>query len=257
MDNHVHLLFETPEPNLVRGMRRLNQVYTQNFNRRRGRVGHLLQGRYKSILVEKQSHLLELCRYVVLNPVRAGMVRTAEEWRWSSYRATAGSSALPDWLQADWILNRLAADPQTARETYRGFIAEGMDARSPRELLRGQIWLGGEEFRERMSRLIARQDVTAIPREQILPQRPIAEEVLSEVADAFGLSAQAVLDRTHQPAFKAALYLLRRACNLPLGEVAHRAGLSPSRVSRIQAELERSELSETTEKLLRRYKVKH
>ncbi len=82
MDNHYHLLVETPEPNLSRGMRQLNGVFTQRTNRRHGRVGHVFQGRYKSILVEREAYLLELCRYVVLNPVRAGMAARAGEWRW-------------------------------------------------------------------------------------------------------------------------------------------------------------------------------
>ena len=86
MSNHYHLLIETPEANLSNGMRQLNGVYTQAFNRRHGWVGHVLQGRFKSILVEKESHLLELARYVVLNPVRANMVRYARQWKWSSYR---------------------------------------------------------------------------------------------------------------------------------------------------------------------------
>lgn len=91
MDNHYHLLVETEEGNLSRGMRQLNGIYTQTFNRRHGRVGHVLQGRYKAILVEKGRHLLELCRYVVLNPARAGAVKTPGAWKWSSYRATAGT----------------------------------------------------------------------------------------------------------------------------------------------------------------------
>ena len=93
MGNHYHLLLETPEPNLVRGMRRLNGVYTQAFNHRHDRAGHVLQGRYKAILVDKDSYLLELCRYVVLNPVRAQMVSAVGEWPWSSYLATAGKMA--------------------------------------------------------------------------------------------------------------------------------------------------------------------
>ena len=90
MDNHYHLLIETPEANLSKGMRQLNGPYTQRFNRRQGRVGHVFQGRFKSILVERDAHLLEVARYVVLNPVRAGMVRSVKDWPWSSYRATAG-----------------------------------------------------------------------------------------------------------------------------------------------------------------------
>jgi len=75
MDNHYHLLLETPQGNLSAGMRQVNGVYTQRFNRRHGRVGHIFQGRFKAILVERESYLLELCRYLVLNPVRAGIVR--------------------------------------------------------------------------------------------------------------------------------------------------------------------------------------
>jgi REP element-mobilizing transposase RayT len=90
MDNHYHLLLETPTPNLSRAVRHLNGIYTQSFNRRHRRVGHLFQGRFKAIVVDKESHLLELCRYVVLNPVRAGVVKTPSAYPWSSYRATAG-----------------------------------------------------------------------------------------------------------------------------------------------------------------------
>ena len=95
MDNHYHLMVETPDGNLARGMARLNGLYTQRFNRRHQRIGHLFQGRYKAILVERESYLLELCRYLVLNPVRAGLVRRAAAYRWSSYRATAGDEPAP------------------------------------------------------------------------------------------------------------------------------------------------------------------
>src|SRR3970040_1017299 len=145
MDNHYHLLIETPEPNLVRGMRRLNGVYTQAFNRRHGRVGHVFQGRYKGILVDKDSYALELCRYIVLNPVRAGMVRHPQDWRWSSYQATAGPSAAPDWLDVDWLLRQFAHETRRARYAYRRFVSAGIGRASPWVQLRGQIWLGGEE----------------------------------------------------------------------------------------------------------------
>ena len=105
MGNHYHLLAETPDGNLSAGMRQLNGVYTQRFNRLHARVGHVYQGRYKGILVEKEAHLLELARYVVLNPVRAGMVRSVKDWPWSSYRATTGLSESPQWLTTDWILS--------------------------------------------------------------------------------------------------------------------------------------------------------
>src|ERR671924_2148265 len=97
MTNHYHLLIETPDGNLSKGMRQLNGVYTQRFNRQHGRVGHVFQGRYKAIIVQKESYLVELARYVVLNPVRARMVRSLAEWPWSSYRATAGLCDAPFW----------------------------------------------------------------------------------------------------------------------------------------------------------------
>ena len=98
MGNHYHLLVETEDPNLAQGMRHFNGVYTQRFNRRHGRSGHVFQGRYHAVLVQKDSYLLELARYIVLNPVRANMVRSPRDWPWSSYRATAGLIAAPDWL---------------------------------------------------------------------------------------------------------------------------------------------------------------
>ena len=95
MDNHYHLLIQTPDGNLSKGMRQLNGVYTQASNRRHGRVGHLFQGRFKAILVDSDAYLLELARYVVLNPVRAGMVKKPDGWAWSSYRASLGLEPAP------------------------------------------------------------------------------------------------------------------------------------------------------------------
>jgi len=90
MSNHYHLLIETPRANLVGGMRRLNGLYTQRFNKRHKRIGHLFQGRYKAFIIEKESYFLEVCRYIVLNPLQAGLVKHMGEWQWSSYRSTAG-----------------------------------------------------------------------------------------------------------------------------------------------------------------------
>ena len=108
LDNHYHAIIETPDPNLSLGMRQLNGVYTQAFNRRHLRVGHVFQGRYKAILLERESYLLELCRYVVLNPVRAGMVSRPDQWKWSSYKYTAYSSKIPEFLTVNWLLGQFA-----------------------------------------------------------------------------------------------------------------------------------------------------
>jgi REP element-mobilizing transposase RayT len=256
MNNHYHLLIETPEGNLVSGMRRLNQKYTQRFNRRHGRVGHVLQGRYKSILVDKQGYLLELCRYVVLNPVRAGMVDSPRDWRWSSYRATADQAAAPEWLHADCVLGQFGRRKRAAQDAYRRFVADGVKAPAPWNELRGQIWLGGEEFRSRMARLAADENLEGIPSDQAWPTRPDAEAALNAVAEVFACPREHVLDRSDQAAFKAAVYLLRRSVNMSLKETAALAGVSCSRVSHIQADMERFGLDSAVREALDRCNVK-
>ena len=150
MSNHYHLLIETRESTLAKGMRQLNGVFTQRSNRRHHRVGHVFQGRYKAILVQKEAYLLELARYVVLNPVRGGMVRSARDWPWSSYRATAGWSEAPSWLTIDWLLSAFGARRKAAMEAYRRFVSEGKGSSSPWEELKRQVYLGDEAFVDRM-----------------------------------------------------------------------------------------------------------
>ena len=170
MGNHYHLLVETPDANLAHGMRHFNGVYTQAFNRRHRRVGHVFQGSYKAILVQKDSYLLELARYIVLNPVRAGMARSAKDWPWSSYRATAGLTLVPDWLDTDWILSAFGQRASHARERYRAFVAEGKNQPSPWEQLRNQIYLGNETFVNRLQRRLSPdKDLSEIPAAQRRP----------------------------------------------------------------------------------------
>lgn len=123
MGNHYHLLVETPRPNLAIGMQQVNGRYTRRFNRRHGRVGHLFQSRYTAVVVQKEAHLLELCRYVVLNPVKAGFCRRASEWRWSSYRALAGLEGAPDFLTTEWLLSQFGWQRRTAQARFRTFVA--------------------------------------------------------------------------------------------------------------------------------------
>ncbi len=242
MGNHYHLLLETPEPNLVRGMRRLNGVYTQAFNRRHDRAGHVLQGRYKAILVDRDSYLLELCRYVVLNPVRAQMVSGVGEWPWSSYLATAGKMACPDWLAAEKVLGSFSSSDRTqARRAYIRFVAEGLARPSPWEDLKGQIFLGSESFIGKMEKLLAGNAARGIARRQLSPARPSAREVLKVVAEVHQIPLRSVLDRHSPDAFRHAVYLLRRRANLPLREVAEMAEVSIGRVSQIQSGVEASE----------------
>jgi putative transposase len=125
MDNHYHLVIETPEPNLSAGMQRLNGTYAQRFNQRHKRSGHLFQGRFHTALLDRESHLLETCRYVVLNPVRAGVCAEPVAWPWSSYRATAGFSARPSFLTLSWIHSPFGRDTSTAIRAYRAFVDHG------------------------------------------------------------------------------------------------------------------------------------
>jgi REP element-mobilizing transposase RayT len=169
MDNHYHLLIETPQPTLSLGMRQLNGRYTQSYNRRHERVGHLFQGRFTAILVEKEAHLLELCRYVVLNPVRAKLVPHPRQWAWSSYRATVGETSAPVWLTTDWILGQFGQRVGPAQERYRTFVAEGRGGPRPWEQLTGQIYLGSEEF---IAQHQPNRVIRDIPRRQTQAQRP-------------------------------------------------------------------------------------
>lgn len=164
MDNHYHLLIETPDGNLSKGMRQLNGVYTQKFNRENKRVGHVFQGRYKSILVQKEAYLLELSRYIVLNPVRARMVRSAKDWPWSSYRATAGLSRAERFLETDWVLSSFHSRKTKAIEAYRKFVSEGKGQPRPWDKLKNQIFLGDDSFVEDMQcKISPDQTLTGVP----------------------------------------------------------------------------------------------
>jgi len=253
MDNHYHLLIETPEANLSRGMQRLNGRYTQRFNRRHERVGHLFQGRYKAILVEKEAHLLELCRYIVLNPVRAGVVVSAEQWPWSSYKQIFDACQKNFWVAGRDILALFSTHPDVAVERYRAFVADGSGQRKPWESLRGQIYLGSDAFLAKHEPMLVKKgNDKAIPLAQRHPSRPTAEQVLNEVAEAYDIEQQQVWDRkTNQKAYQTAVFLLRRAVNLSLKDVGNLAGISPSRVSQIQSQCNSSQLSATLRNLIR------
>jgi len=146
-------------------------------------VGHVFQGRYKAILVEKGSHLLELCRYVVLNPVRAGMVSKPEEWEWSSYKSTAYSGKIPEYLTVDWVLGQFAEKKNVARQRYRNFVDDGlMNQTRPWQKLSGQVFLGSENFISRMRELLGdKQEIKEIPRSQRYPGRPSLDRLFLNI----------------------------------------------------------------------------
>ena len=167
MDNHYHCLIETPEGNLSQGMRQLNGSYTQFFNRQHRRVGHLFQGRYLAILVEKETYLLELCRYIVLNPVRAKMVEAVLDWPWSSYRSAVGATAPPAWLDVKWQLSCFGSSMKEARRLYIEFVAQGLGRVSPLKEIKNQIYLGSESFVQSVQKAIEEgEDLSEVPKIQ-------------------------------------------------------------------------------------------
>lgn len=194
MSNHYHLLLELTETTLSDGLQWLNGTYAQWFNFGHDRVGHLFQGRPHTPLVDKQAYFLEVLRYVVLNPVRAHMVRHPGDYEWSSYRATAGLSDAPSWLAADNALAWFGSDRGVARARYQAFVEAGIGStQSPWNNLVGQMYLGSEEFIETM-----RDHVEVKPRSSDHPlsqryvARPDMGAIVSAVSSVMGVSESEV-----------------------------------------------------------------
>ena len=183
MGNHYHLLLETPDGNISLVIRQLNGVYAQAFNRRHDRVGHLFQGRFASKLVEKDTYLLVVSRYVVRNPVRAGLVERPADWKWSSYRAHAGQIEPPTFLCVDWLLTHFdATDRRKAQETYSKFVHESPDDSAMFQDA-GPI-LGSDNFVARFREVLAdAAPLKEIPRLQRFTARRTLQEIFTECAD--------------------------------------------------------------------------
>ena len=230
MSNHYHLLVETPEPNLSRGMRHLNGVYTQSYNRVHRRMGHIFQGRFKSILLEKESHLLEVARYIVLNPVRAGMVRHPRRWKWSSYRATAGEVQPPPFLALDWLLSQFDARSRQAFLAYRKFVKAGKGV-SLWDGLQGGALLGSETFAAQIRPLL--HDAAGsqeISRTERLLGQPSLEELFA------GTEADQELRDVR-------MYEALRVHGYTLFQLQEHLGLHYSTISRIAKRMEEAKMS--------------
>lgn len=229
MGNHYHFVLQTRLPNLSLLMRHVNGVYTQRFNQRHHKVGHLFQGRFKAVLVDRDSYLLEVCRYVELNPLRARMVDEVSDWPWSSYAALTGQAACPPWLDrpsvwaylldVDVYSDELA---QKAARAYAELVAAGTGVRLWAEHLRQQMYLGDEAFVVRMQALAADHLVSdkEIPKAQRASPKTLQDWLL-EMPGHGG----------RDPAIVAA----HRQSQLSMSHIARELGLSVSRVSRIVA----------------------
>lgn len=233
MGNHYHFVLHTRQANLSQLMRHVNGVYTQAFNRRHGKVGHLFQGRFKAILVDQDAYLLEVCRYVELNPVRAGMVSEPGLWPWSSYRAHTGQAPVLPWLDTPavhgYLLGRdaqSATDAQEAGRLYAQLVAAAVNVRLWDEALTQQIYLGDAGFVERMQALLVNrvEALANVPREQRqAPALPLAWFFENLPRD------QAMLRAHVQGGYS-------------MTDIAQTARLSVSRVSRIIKQAEAHEV---------------
>jgi len=180
MTNHFHLVIQTPEPNLSRGMHWLNGSYAGWFNHGHKRWGHLFGGRFKAFIIEKDAYFAEVLRYVVLNPVRAKMVEGPEKYRWSSYRATAGLEAPPEWLDTSAALSPFGGVSEAGSANYRTFVAEKMGCE---QRLWDQLILGSETWARNMRRVLqSKRRSPEHPRTQRAIGRPKLRHIVRVVA---------------------------------------------------------------------------
>ena len=221
MENHYHIFIETLDGNLAAGMRQLNGVYTQYFNRTHSRPGHLFQGRYKAFLVEKESYLLQVARYIVLNPVHAGLTDCPEVWRWSSYRATVGLCKAPVFLTVDGILGLFSRQLALARREYRKFVRDGMIIKeNPFDKVKHRTILGSPQFIDNTWEIKKEANqIKEIPREARMVGRPQLKDIFFRFDDN--------QDRNQ------AIVFARKQCLYSVKEIADYLGLHYSTASKV------------------------
>ncbi len=180
LGNHYHLLVETPQPNLSAGMRQLNGTYAQFFSRRHDRPGHLFQGRFKAYVVDKDDYLMELARYIALNPVKAGLVTSPGQWKWSSYRKTAGTEKAATFLQTERILSHFSSSRDEARKLYIKFISEGIESGDPLKNAKGGILLGTDLFVSQFRQWLDRGVPEEVAHREKHAARPSLDELFQD-----------------------------------------------------------------------------
>jgi putative transposase len=220
MDNHYHLLIETPDANLSAGMRDLNGIYTQAHNKKHNIVGRLFQGRFKSFVIEKEPYLLEVARYIVLNPVRAGFVEHSKDWKWSSYSYTAYNKKVPEWLVVEWVLKFFSKDKKEAKKKYREFVLSNIKAESPFDEINEGIILGSPQFIYFVWDTIEdTSELKEVPRSERIIGRPAIEDIFDEIDN------NEERDR--------AIVFARFACGYSIRKIADQLQLSSAFVSRV------------------------
>lgn len=241
MSNHYHLIVETPQGNLLKVMHGINGRYTGYFNRKYDRAGHLFQGRYKGILVDKDAYLVQLSRYVHLNPVRAGMVDRPEQYRWSSYPAYGGKEKEQQWMEYGWVLSKFATEAKSAKIKYRAYVEEGLSAgiESPYKDLHGQVVLGGEEFIKNVKRMLKGKPLSReITERKRLKEQILPAEIMKKVAGTFGLGEHELKEKGRRDNMgrKVSIYFIQRYTGLSNEEIGRLfGGIHFSAVSKASA----------------------
>ena len=241
MDNHYHLLVETPAGELSRAIRYLNGVYTQYINRRYRRVGHLFQGRYKAILIDKDSYLIELSRYIHLNPWRVrGGSRDPLRYRWSSLSAYIGREKAPEWLETDEILGLFGQKRGKAQRGYGEFVREGMEKgiKTPWEEVRWQSLLGSSSFVEEIEdRFLRDREIGLIEMKGLRESRKRvkAERLVRVVCAYYKIKPEDLPKRSHEytEAREVASYIMRRYGLMRLVEIGEQVALHYSTVGNV------------------------
>jgi REP element-mobilizing transposase RayT len=243
MDNPYHLILEAPRSNLLKVMHGINGRYTGYFNRRYKRFGHLFQGRYKGILVEKDAYLLTVSRYVHLNPVRARVVKKSEQYRWSSYPGYLGKEKGSEWVEYSWVLSQFSHNPHMARKKYWEYTEEGLKgkAENPLKGLHGQVVLGGNEFIQKIKGMFRGKPFSReIIERKRFTDTPLPDDVIKVVAKTCRVKEEAMKGkgRKENTARKIAIYLVQRHTGLSNDEIGKLfGGIHYSAVSKACARL--------------------
>ena len=226
MSNHYHLLLETPCGNLSQIMQHINGAYTNYFNVKRKRSGHLFQGRFKAIIIEADEYAQELSRYIHLNPVRVGMVSRPEDYQWSSYNDYVGQRKAPGWLKTDFVLAYFGKEITDAQKKYRKFVEDLIDEKYDSPLLEsvaGTI-LGSNEFVSEITErhIDGKQFDRDLPAIKQLSNRPTVNKIIQTANSGLG---------EERLSTKASIYLCHRYSGVKLKEIGERFGIGESAVS--------------------------
>ena len=237
MENHYHLLLETPRGNLSQILHHINGAYTTYFNIKRRRSGHLFQGRFKGILVERDAYCEELSRYIHLNPVRAGLVKSPSEYGWSSYRYYIGSKREPEWLTTELLLGYFGGRGRSGYRRYREFVEKGvtMELESPLSGVIASTFLGSEEFIKRIKEEYLedmKNDKRNIPAVKQVLRGPSLEQI-EKVVDR-------VVGRNHFLYRKFCLHLSHQYSGLGLEVIGMHWGMKGDAVSQANRRFSRT-----------------